>query len=153
MGDFMSKINDLLRGVAGRLDWLPGFLSRLTLGFIFVQTGWGKLQNLDKVTQFFAQLGIPAPALQAPFVAGVELVCGALVLVGLFTRLAAVPLICTMAVAILTAKRESLSAVSDFFSLSEYLLIVLLVWLVVKGAGAVSLDAILCRKGSSPQRG
>nr|HNI57421.1 DoxX family protein [Elusimicrobiota bacterium] len=88
----MDKAKTFLESLPSRLDFLPGLLSRITLGFIFVQSGWGKLHHLDKVTEFFRALGIPAPGLQAPFVATVELAAGGLVLVGFFTRLAALPL-------------------------------------------------------------
>src|SRR4029078_9707440 len=86
-----------------RLEWRPPLLARLVIGAVFVPTGWGKLHNLPDIVAFFRQLGIPYPELQAPVVSSIELVCGALVLVGLATRVAAIPLICTMVVAIVTA--------------------------------------------------
>src|SRR5476649_2921846 len=134
----MCKIREIILSVTSKLEWLPGLLARISIGLIFLQSGWGKLHHLDKVVQFFTSLGIPAPQIQAPFVAGVELGCGALVLAGLFTRVASVPLIGTMVVAILTAKFKDVAELSDFFSLSEYLYIVLPLWLIVNGAGAVS---------------
>jgi putative oxidoreductase len=145
----MTKCRELFNSILDRIQWLPGLLSRLTIGGIFIPTGWGKLHHLDKVAEFFASLGIPAPHLQAPFVAGVEFGGGILILLGLFTRIAAIPLIGTMVVAIVTAKIHDVHELGDFFSLSEYLLIVVLLWLVVKGAGAVSLDRVLCRKSSA----
>jgi putative oxidoreductase len=126
--------------------WLPSLLGRLTIAGIFIQTGWGKLHHLDKVIDFFNSLGIPAAQIQAPFVAAVEFGGGILILLGLFTRLAAIPLIGTMVVAILTAKLKSVQELSDFLNLPEYLFIVILVWLVVKGAGAVSIDHLLAKR-------
>ena len=142
----IKKIREKFLFFVSKFDWLPGLLSRITIGFIFIQSGWGKLHHLDKVVEFFRSLGIPAPQLQAPFVATVEFACGSLVLIGLLTRLAAIPLIGTMVVAIITAKMKDVADVSDFFSLSEYLFIVLLVWLIIKGAGAVSVDQLLKKK-------
>src|SRR5579864_4774429 len=127
-GGSMCKIRDVFLSVVSKFNWLPGLLSRLTIAGIFIQTGWGKLHHLDKVIAFFTSLGIPAPRLQAPFVAAVEFGCGTLVLLGLFTRIAAIPLIGTMVVAIITAKMKDVNDLSDFLSLSEYLFIVLLVW-------------------------
>ena len=69
-----------------------------------------------------------------------------MVLLGLWTRLAVVPLIGTMVVAIATAKAADLHDLSDLFSLSEYLFIVVLLWLFAKGAGCFSLDSFLSRK-------
>lgn len=147
----MSKIREIIHSIASKLDWFPGLVSRLTIGGIFIQTGWGKITHLDKVINFFTSLGIPAPRLQAPFVASVELGCGTLVLLGLFTRVASVPLIGTMIVAIITVKIKEVQDYSDFLSLPEYLFIVLLLWLIVKGAGSFSVDRLLaarCEKKS-----
>ena len=136
----------MLRGIASKLEWLPPLLARITIGFIFIQSGWGKLHHLDKVIDFFTQLGIPAPHLQAPFVATVEFVCGTAVLLGVLTRITSIPLIGTMVVAILTAKKSDIGDISDLFAMAEYLYIVLLAWLAVAGAGPVSIDYFWCRK-------
>lgn len=98
---------------------------------------------LPKVAAYFEKLGIPAPAFQAPFVAAAEFVCGGLLLAGLLTRLASLPLIATMVVAILTAKRSEIHALGDLLGMPEYLYVVLLLWLGAFGAGPVSLDAWL----------
>src|SRR5438132_14016972 len=91
-----------------RLSWLPPTLARIALGVVFAGTGWGKLHNLAKIASFFADLGIPAPGFNAVLVSSAELICGALLLVGLFTRLASIPLVVTMVVAIATAKRSEI---------------------------------------------
>jgi putative oxidoreductase len=132
-----------MKTLLSRLEFLPPLLARLVLGVVFVQSGWGKLHDLDKVIAFFTELGIPAPQIQAPFMAGTELVCGALVLVGLATRLAAIPLIGTMVVAILTAQWENLSSLNDLFGTIECLYGVLLIGLVIGGGGKISLDALI----------
>jgi putative oxidoreductase len=131
---------------------LPLLVARVSVGWVFVESGWGKLHNLSAVIGYFRDLGIPAPGLEAPFVAGVELVCGALVLAGLATRLAAVPLIATMTVAIVTAKAEEIGSVSDVFGFAEYLYGLALLFLVVEGAGRVSLDAVVRRYAGSVAR-
>ena len=131
---------------ADTLSWIPLTVSRLTIGWVFVQSGWGKLHNLPKVIEYFASLGIPAPQLQAPFVAGVELVGGLLILAGLFTRVAAIPLAATMVVALLTAKRPDISNASDLFGTVEFLYLLGLGFLAALGPGVLSLDAILVRR-------
>lgn len=138
----LNKFNE----ICARLDFLPPILSRLMIGYVFVQSGWGKLQHLDKVIGFFQSLGIPMPQLQAPFVAGMELLGGALLLAGLFTRLACVPLIAIMTVAILTAKRGDIAELSDLFAVYEFVYIVVLFWLITSGPGQLSLDALMSRK-------
>lgn len=131
--------------LAGRLRFLPPLLARIAVGLVFVNTGWGKLHDLESVTSFFRELGIPWPELQAPFVASTELVCGALVLVGLCARLAAIPLIGTMVVAIATAIWPDLSGLTDLLGKVETLYIVLFAWIAIAGPGAVSLDALVVR--------
>ncbi len=129
--------------VLRRLDWLAPLLGRVTLGVLFMSTGWGKVHNLAKVAAFFAELHIPAPAIQATFVSYVELIGGALVLLGLFARLASLPLIGSMAVAIITAKADEVHGLSDLFGLVEWTYLVLLAWVALAGPGRVSLDQLL----------
>ena len=137
-----TRLQERVEAMAARLVWLPPLLARVTVGVVFIQSGWGKLHHLPSVIEFFGSLGIPAPQIQAPMVSGIELLCGALVLAGLLTRLAALPLVGTMVVAILTAKLKDLTGVFDLFGISEFLYIVLLLWLATAGPGAVSLDRI-----------
>lgn len=143
--DRASGLRRLVHSVSDRLRWLPPIVSRLTIGLVFVQTGWGKFHNIQKVVGFFTELGIPAPELQARLAATAELVCGALILIGLFTRVATLPLIVTMTVAILTAKRGDIHELTDLLGMEEYLIIVVLLWLGAYGPGALSLDALLAR--------
>jgi putative oxidoreductase len=142
----------LVNSVSSRLRWLPPTVARLTIGWVFLQSGWGKLHDLPKVVGFFTELGIPAPQFQAPLAATAEFVCGALILIGLFTRVATLPLIVTMTTAILTAKRADIHELSDLFGMGEYLYICLLLWLGAYGAGPVSLDAVFARKREREER-
>lgn len=142
----ISRIRELVLMIADKLRWLPPTLARLTIGVVFIGTGWGKLHNLDRVISFFMDLGIPAARFQAPFVSGTELVCGSLILLGLFTRLAAVPLVISMTVAILTAKLRELTGLDDLFGTIEWLYIVLLIGLFVWGPGPLSIDRFICKR-------
>jgi putative oxidoreductase len=133
-------------GNAGR--WLPPTLARLTVGLVFFQSGWGKLHDLAKVTDFFTELGLPAPAVQALLASTTELVCGSLLLLGLATRMAVVPLMVTMTVAIRTALWPQVDSLGSLFGLAEYVYIVLLLWLGTTGAGPLSLDRLLLERAS-----
>lgn len=80
-------------------------LIRIAVGLVFTSEGMQKfLYPASLGAGRFAKIGIPAPELMGPFVGAVEVVCGALVLAGLFTRLAALPLIVNMLVALLSTK-------------------------------------------------
>ncbi len=154
--DRASRLRRLVHSVSSSLQWLPPLVARLTIGWIFLQSGWGKLTNLPKVVAYFTSLGIPAPQFQAPLAATAEFACGALILIGLFTRVASLPLVATMLVAILTAKKEDIHELSDLFATAEYLYIALLLWLGAYGAGPISLDAVFARrleKGERPLPG
>lgn len=80
-------------------------LIRLIVGWVFLSEGIQKfLYPAENGAGRFARIGIPSPDVMGPFVGGVEIVCGALILVGLLTRFAAIPLIVNMLVAILSTK-------------------------------------------------
>jgi putative oxidoreductase len=145
------KIEALRSRVLTLLDrwaWVGPLALRLSLGAVFLGTGWGKLHNLGQVTSFFTDLGIPLPAANAALVSGVELVGGTLILLGLFTRFAAVPLMVVMTVAILTAKRPDIDGIRSLLAFDEFTYLAGFLWLFVAGAGKASLDALLFgRKG------
>jgi len=124
-----------------KLNSLFLLIARICIGGVFIQSGWGKFMFLDRTVEFFTSLGIPAASIQAPFVAGVEVLCGSLILLGLFTRIACLPLVGTMIVAILTTQLNDLASWRDFFSISEFAYICILLLLASSGAGKISLDA------------
>ena len=140
---FVSSARARALNLTQNLDWLGPLVARFTLGVLFVSTGWGKVHNLAKVTAYFGELGIPFPGIQAPMVSFIELIGGALLVIGLATRLAAVPLMGSMAVAILTAQRENLHGLPDLFGLVEWTYFALLLWVALAGPGKISLDHLL----------
>jgi putative oxidoreductase len=148
----MNRVTTLVAsavGLAGRIGtamrWAGPTVARLTIGIVFVQSGWGKLHDLEKVTGYFTELGIPAPAFQALLASNAELFCGGLVLLGLATRFAAVPLIITMCVAIRTALWDQVDGLASLVGLNEFAYVALLVYLATEGAGPLSLDALIAR--------
>jgi putative oxidoreductase len=136
---------------AAALAFLPPLLTRLVLGQAFFFTGRGKLDNFEGTVAFFTDLGIPMPAANAAFVARLEYYGGMLLAVGLLTRLTALLLSSTMAVALLTADRPlfvQALAGSDEAGLTDvtpFVYLLLLLWLVIFGPGAVSLDHLVAR--------
>lgn len=116
---------------------------RLAVGAVFMTHGWQKLTGLEGATMFFGKLGIPAPALLAPFVACVEFFGGAAMILGLAARLAGFLLGCVMVVAIVTAKGFSSFGAMEL----EVSLLAANLAMLLSGAGAYSLDALLLKKG------
>src|SRR5215471_15407533 len=142
----LVKLRNLVHKVAGAVSWLGPLLVRFVVGSSFMLNGWGKLHSLDNITEFFASLHIPAPHFNAVLVACTECFGGALLIVGLLTRIAAIPLIISMAVAILTAKLPKVEGFADFVGLDELAYLVIFFWLAVAGAGKISIDYLLAKK-------
>jgi putative oxidoreductase len=151
----MASVLERLRAVADRVSFLGPTLARVTVGLVFIGTGWGKLHSIPDVTSFFTDLGIPAPGFNARLTAATELIGGLLVLLGLGTRLASLPLAFTMVIAILTAKRASIDGITALVGFEEWSYLVFFLWLALAGAGKLSLDALIMkRRGrSEPARG
>jgi len=126
-----------------KLVFLGPTLARLTVGAVFIGTGWGKLHNIDQTAEYFASLHIPAAAFQARLAAGTEFFGGILVLLGLGARLASLPLAFTMVVAILTAKRAEIDGVTTLLGFEEWSYIVFFIWIALAGPGPLSLDALI----------
>ena len=145
-----SAAQNFAARIAAAFTWLPPLLARMTVGWIFLQSGWAKVHNLGQVTDYFTELGLPAPALQATFASSTELVCGALLLAGLATRYAAVPLIIVMLVALRTALWDQIDSAGALFGIAEYLYIALLVTIATYGAGPLSIDWLLERRKLEP---
>jgi putative oxidoreductase len=122
-------------------------LIRLYWGWQFTQTGWGKLHNLDRVTQFFTTLNIPAPHANALLVAVVEFAGGILLAVGLGSRAVSLALFVNMSVAFVTADREALGSIfSDpgkFYGADPYTFWFAALIILIFGPGWLALDRIL----------
>ena len=123
-------------------------LIRLIVGAVFLSEGIQKFLFPDELgVGRFIKIGIPAPDMMAPFVGVCEIGCGILILIGLLTRLAAIPLIIDMVVAISTTKIPILLR-SGFWAMAhearvDYSMLLGLIFLFLVGAGAWSVDAPL----------
>lgn len=134
-----------VRAGLSRAGWLPPLLVRLFVGYFFFETGLGKVGHLGALVERFQGWGIPFPAVNAAVSAWVELVGGALLVLGLFTRLASIPLLVNMLVATLTVKLKKVAGLDDFVELDEPLYALSFLWLFLSGPGPVSLDGLLTR--------
>jgi uncharacterized membrane protein YphA (DoxX/SURF4 family) len=126
----------------------PGsvILIRLVVGGVFLSEGIQKFLYPQQLgVGRFARIGIPAPELMAPFVGVVEIVCGVLLLLGFLTRLAAIPLIIDMIVAIASTKIP-IWIDKGFWAMAheartDYSMLLGALFLLVAGGGRWSLDA------------
>jgi len=122
------------------------FLLRFLVGWVFLTEGIQKfLFPAALGAGRFAKIGIPAPLIMGPFVGLVEIVCGALLIVGLFTVFATVPLLIDIAVAIATTKIPMLLKQGFWAAMHEartdLCMLLGLVAILLLGAGSLSLDA------------
>lgn len=126
-------------------------LIRLAVGAIFLSEGIQKFLFPAAVgAGRFAKIGLPSPELLGPFVGGFEIVCGIPVLLGLLTRLAVIPLITIMCVALYTTKIPVLLK-SGFWKMAhesrtDFAMLLCGIFLLVVGAGTLSLDARMFRR-------
>jgi putative oxidoreductase len=136
---------DWPRRVAGYLGWLAPLFARITVGWVFLWSGWGKLHALPQVIENFIGWGIPAPHLLAPFTAGVEFFGGLFLLLGLLTRISAGALGITMIVAIASAKWADVDSLETLLGFDEFEYLALFLWLAIAGPGVVAVDHWLQR--------
>ena len=143
-------------------------LIRILVGWVFFIEGILKFLWWNELgVGRFAAIGIPIPGIMAPLVGTVEIVCGGLILVGLFTRLAALPLLIDISVAILSTKlpiwlgaywRFTVPQLKHYGFLSmlheartDFSMVLGLIFLLITGSGALSLEAY--RKGRVDDQG
>ena len=145
----IDKFYGMLVTAASSLQSPFLLLVRLYWGWQFIQTGWGKLHSLDKVTNFFSSLDLPAPALTAHFIATLEFAGGILLILGLASRLIAGMLAINMMVAFITADHDALRSVfSDpdkFYAAAPYTFLFASLLIFIFGPGIFSLDAAIAR--------
>ena len=116
---------------------------RIIVGYTFMLAGWGKLTNLPQVIPNFIDWGIPFPYILTPFVAGVECFGGAMLILGLFTRIPAVMLAVVMVVAVKSAKWGDVDSLETLLGFEEATYFAAFMWLAIAGPGTASLDRLL----------
>ena len=120
-------------------------LIRLMVGWVFMSEGIQKfLFPVALGVGRFVKIGIPAPAFFGPFVGVVEIVCGGLLIVGLLSRLASIPLLIDILVAIATTKIPMLSKAGFWGTMHEartdFCMLLGLIFLLIVGSGTLSFD-------------
>jgi putative oxidoreductase len=130
------------------------FFIRAMVGSVFLSEGIQKFLFSESLgVGRFVKIGIPAPEIMAPFVGVVEILFGALILLGLFTRLASIPLLIDIVVAILTTKIPMLLE-SGFWKMAheartDLSMLLGLLFLLIVGGGRWSLDGIRAKRSDN----
>jgi len=130
-------------------------LIRILVGGVFLSEGIQKFLFPDSLgVGRFVKIGIPSPQVMAPFVGVVEIVCGSLLLIGFVTRLATVPLLIDISVALYSTKIVTFAKNGFWGTMHEartdVSMLLGLIFLLLVGAGAWSLEAWLAeRRGAT----
>ncbi len=143
----------MFMNIWGRIKAIGDFSSsylllviRLYWGYQFAITGFGKLTHLGDIANYFQSLGIPFPMLNATLAGCTEMIGGTLLFLGLFSRIAAIPLLGVMTVAYLTAESDSLVILwntldpTQFFSRTPFLFAYGTLIVFCFGPGKISID-------------
>lgn len=136
----------LPKSIASYFEWAGVLFARLIVGYVFMLTGWGKLNHLEGITEYFIELGIPLAHIMTPFVAGLECFGGLFLILGFLTRISGGGLAITMVVAILTAKISDIDSLETLLGFEESTYLAVFTWLAISGAGKVSLDYFFEKK-------
>jgi len=138
---------EFLRRAASSLQSPFLLAMRLYWGWQFMQSGWGKLHNLPGVTDFFTSLGLPAPHFTAIAISNLELFGGALLALGLGSRLIGLVFTGNMFMAYVTADRAALLSIfSDpgkFYNADPFTFLLASLLVLMFGPGFFSVDRIL----------
>jgi putative oxidoreductase len=139
---------DLIRTTYDRFARLLNLLQsplllavRLYWGWQFAQDGWGKVTHLDRVTQFFTSLNLPAPGTTALIIGLIELVGGILFALGLGSRLVSLVLFVNM------------TKPDDFYGASPYTYWFAALLILILGPGMFAIDWLLMRRFGSMRNG
>ena len=122
-------------------------LIRLAVGLIFFTQGILKFTDANMGVVRFTRIGFPYPYFSAHFVGGFEIVCGLCVLLGLWTRLTAVPLFVVITTAIATTKVPEVFRANQGFwfmvsdARTDFAMFCSLLFLIAAGGGDWALDA------------
>ena len=122
---------------------------RLYWGYHFFISGWGKLEHIQTTAHYFSTLHLPFPLISAALAGGAECIGGACLVAGLASRLASIPLVITMIVALLTAHwgatRHLFSDSNAFISQAPFNFLLASLIILAFGPGKFSLDYLLGR--------
>ena len=150
------QLRPLLAKFESLVSWLQSPLLlgiRLYWGINFLLSGRGKFLHLQRTTDYFESLQIPAPKINAIITASTECLGGALLALGLFARPTAVPLIIMLGVAYATSEQEALHALTSdpnkFVTADPFLFLFAAVIVLAFGPGKLSLDALFFRKSAA----
>lgn len=150
MNSIVKTVESFLAWFSRTANYLQSpllLLIRLYWGWQFYDTGWGKLSHLSQAVENFGNMGAPAPHFTAPFIATLETVGGILLILGLASRLIALPMTINMIMAYVIADREALGSIisepDKFYNATPFTFLMASLLVLAFGPGLFSLDALI----------
>ncbi len=150
MNNLLVRFRQLYGRFFDRVSYLQSpflLFVRLYWGVQLIQSGWGKLHHLDKVTEFFGSLNLPMPAQTALAISCLEFFGGIFLAIGLLSRLTALVLTINMLMAYITADREALFSIfSDpdkFYAAAPYTFLIASLLILIFGPGRIAVDSLI----------
>ena len=148
---WIDRLYDLLVWIGNHGQSYLLWFMRWAWGVQLFQAGIGKLFNIGTPIDYFTQLGIPFPVENAWLVAFTETFGGIFLVLGLLSRLTAIPLIINFIVAYITTEQDALHKLlsldtDDFFAAAPFLFLFAAIVVLAFGPGAFSLDYLIARK-------
>jgi putative oxidoreductase len=145
-----SRLESKIEAFANHLQSPLLLAIRLFWGGSFFVTGIGKFTHMDKIVDFFHSIGIPYAAWSAFITASIETMGGAFLFLGLASRVASIPLLCTMIVAFGTAETEAIRMIvsnpQNFIHRDPFSFFFASLIIFAFGPGNYSLDSWLWTK-------
>jgi putative oxidoreductase len=146
----MEKLKELYARCFDGISYLRSpflLFVRLYWGWQLIESGWGKLHHLDKVTEFFTSLNLPMPGITAVAISSLEFFGGIFLAIGLVSRLTALVLTINMLMAYITADREALFSIfSDpdkFYAAAPYTFLIASLLILIFGPGKIAVDSVI----------
>lgn len=157
---FIQRVRHLLRVMLQgepRWEWFPALLARISMGLFFAISGWNKLFTVAHWKGLLAGMiatGLPFPKFLSLFLASVEFYGGSLLTIGFMSTFWSIALAFAMIVAIVTIEIPfvippglgPLDWLDWFLYLPQVLYVLIFLWLIIKGPGPYSVDAVIARK-------
>jgi len=140
-----------------RWEWLPILLARVSMGLFFAISGWNKLFTAAHWNGLLAGMmatGLPYPKFLSLFLASIEFYGGSLLTIGFLSTFWAISLAFAMIVAIVTVEIPHiippglgpLDWLDWFLYLPQVMYVLIFLWLIIRGPGPHSVDALIARK-------
>jgi putative oxidoreductase len=120
--------------------------ARIIVGYVFMKTGFTKLENLESIIENFKYWGIPYAEFTTPLVAYFEAIGGLFIIAGFLTRISSAALSVIMAVAIISVKISDIDSLETLFGFEESTYFAVFCWLAISGPGKASFDHLITRK-------